>query len=402
MARKTAAASPGLTRRQAMRWSALGICVGVMGGVALRANDQRVLHPRSGPAYEPWTDWRRASGPMAMIAAGCLASNPHNTQPWLFRLDGDRLDILADTSRHLGAMDPFYREMTIGLGCAIENMVLIAAREGLGGQVRVEQGRTDAVHGDAPTLIATIDLAGRPRAPSPLADALDRRHTNRGPYVPDRPLPADLRRAWADAVRPLGVGLVLLDGGPARQAFDALTVRATEAIAADPDMLADSDAWFRHTQADIDRHADGITLDAAGLPPLLTAVAKVLPPLSAETSHTAWIDATRDVHLPTAPTAGLLLVEDPRARSAVVAIGRAWQRLHLLAAQAGVAMQPLNQAVEIADREAHLNRPADTRGRLRALHDGATGEAAFAFRAGYAARPAGPSPRRPIDDVLLG
>ena len=31
--------------------------------------------------------------------------------------------LLADTARNLGSFDPYLRELHIGLGCAIENMV---------------------------------------------------------------------------------------------------------------------------------------------------------------------------------------------------------------------------------------------------------------------------------------
>ena len=63
-----------------------------------------------------------AATPLALVAAAILAANPHDTQPWLFRIADETIEVLADASRHLGAMDPYLREMHIGLGAAIENL----------------------------------------------------------------------------------------------------------------------------------------------------------------------------------------------------------------------------------------------------------------------------------------
>lgn len=94
----------------------------------------RFTVPRTGAgqAYEPWSNWREdtVDGPMAIVLAGILAANAHNTQPWRFDVGPDRIAVFADTSRHLGSFDPFRREMMLSLGCALENMVHAARAEG--------------------------------------------------------------------------------------------------------------------------------------------------------------------------------------------------------------------------------------------------------------------------------
>ena len=52
-----------------------------------------------GGAYAPWRLWDDASlrgAPLALVAAGILAANPHDTQPWLFQIRGETIDVLAD------------------------------------------------------------------------------------------------------------------------------------------------------------------------------------------------------------------------------------------------------------------------------------------------------------------
>ena len=115
-------------------------------------------------------------------------------------------------------------------------------------------------------------------------------------------------------------------------------------------MIADSDRWFRASSAEIDAHRDGPTLEAAGLSFLTLTFARLFP-VSAEVSHQAWLRQTRDVQLASAPLVGLIAVRDRYDRLSAIAAGRAWQRLHLRATAQGLAMQPLNQPIEMIDRE---------------------------------------------------
>ena len=123
--------SLALRRRQVL-WAGGTVTLAAAGGVVLLARGSSFASPPGG-AYAPWDLWNDPSlrgTPLALVAAGVLAANPHNTQPWLFRVSDSSVEIFADASRHLGAMDPFLREMHIGLGCAIENIALAAPSNG--------------------------------------------------------------------------------------------------------------------------------------------------------------------------------------------------------------------------------------------------------------------------------
>src|SRR5207253_1615 len=77
-----------------------------------------------------WGNWNKQRGPMALVAAAILAANPHNSQPWVFELSPDRINVFADQSRNIGAVDPLRREMYVGLGAALENLMLAAPANG--------------------------------------------------------------------------------------------------------------------------------------------------------------------------------------------------------------------------------------------------------------------------------
>jgi hypothetical protein len=84
-------------------------------GSVWRASDQGVFSVGRGPAYEAWYRWRSdpAEGPLALVRAAVLAANPHNSQPWLFRVTDSSIDLFADPSRNLGPIDPDLREMYV-------------------------------------------------------------------------------------------------------------------------------------------------------------------------------------------------------------------------------------------------------------------------------------------------
>src|SRR5262249_25582569 len=155
-------------------------------------------------AYSPWELWNAPSlrgTPLALAGAGILAANPHNTQPWLFKVREQSIEIWADDTRNLGTMDPYLREMHIGLGCANENRARAAPYNGyriIGktqpGSLPALERKEKAIH--AATLKLAKSVAAEP-APE-LYWAIPRRHTNRYPYDPSQSLPAAWHQAVAD------------------------------------------------------------------------------------------------------------------------------------------------------------------------------------------------------------
>jgi hypothetical protein len=381
------------------------VAVVAAGGLVWRAYDQGVFAAGTGAAYEPWTNWRSdaAPGPLGLVRAGILAANPHNTQPWLFQVGATRIELFADIRRNLGAFDPYLREMHIGLGCALENMTRTARVVGYDVAVTLHPGTlATPAASPRPQPVATLALSpARPR-PDQLVEAIPRRHTDRGAYAADRPVPGEMLEAmWAAFQDDADVRLFLFSAAGERKQFGDLVQASTETIIADPEMVAASDRWFRHRWLDVQRKRDGLTLDAAALGSLVTVVGKLLPPASAETSHRYWRDATRDVQIPTTALFGLIAVRDLYDRPQALRAGQRWQRLHLMSTARGLAMQPINQPVEMVDRERELGKPPRAAAALAALTGEAGWKPTFAFRAGLPTQPAGPSPRRPVDAVVL-
>src|ERR1035437_7634800 len=155
----------------------VGLGVGTLavtgaGGLTWRAVDGGVFATGTGPAYAAWDESRPLGrGAVGMVRAAVLAANAHNAQPWHFRVATNRIDLFADTSRGIGTMDPFGREMHISLGCALENLALAGPANGMAPTVALLPDPADRTH------IARVDLERTQRSASALFGAIPHRHT---------------------------------------------------------------------------------------------------------------------------------------------------------------------------------------------------------------------------------
>jgi len=385
-----------MTRRSMLHRVGIGAATVVVAGIGVgsyRVFDNGVLNAGHGSAYDPWSNWRKDPTSLGTVAAAILAANPHNTQPWIFHVTADTVEMFTDPTRRAGTLDAMDREHHIGLGCALENLLLAAAARGFQPAVTLLPDATD------PTHVATVRFAAGARVESTLHDAIGERHTNRGPYTN--------KAVTADVITVLGSATAGLDGvdvrwftTPAdRAALGALIIDATTAIVDDVDQSKDSYAWLRMTRDQIDSHRDGLTLDTQGLSPLILAMAKILPATSRAAGDSFWLDQTRTVHTATAAAYGVITVADPDDPTLQLVGGRLLQRIHLAATVAGLGLQHMNQITERIDRDAQLGHDSTFGPAMDAFVAQPGRHALCTVRVGHPVRPGRLSPRRPVSEV---
>lgn len=393
-----------VSRRTFLKGAGGATLVLVTGGGVWRAREQGVFSIGEGPAYQPWENWHRAEGVLALVSAAILAANAHNTQPWLFRVGESCIDLFADTSRHIGAVDPFLREMYISLGCALENLLLAARVNGYAYRLTLMPDRANPAHA------ATVDLAPgsqsddeRPGGEaSPLYEAIPNRHTNRHAYDTSRALPLGV----LDALEALGDGesrvkVFWFATEAQRYKVADLLVAAAKAINADNEQSRDNLlAWLRIDQDAIRRHRDGLTLNTMGISTVAVVAAKMLPKPSLRSAEEAWLEGeTRQTQ--TAGAFGILAIRDYQDDAQRMRLGKLWQRMHLWMIKEGLAAQPMNQLHERADREEQLGIEPRFGDALQDLIGDTSWRAAFTFRLGYPTEQAPASPRRMYKAVLV-
>ena len=388
---------PRLGRRGFLGMVGVGVgtlAVAGVGGLTWKADEGGVFATGTGQAYAAWNALDAPSdATLALVSAAVLAANAHNTQPWLFRVTPDRIDLFADMTRTIGAMDPLRRELDISLGCALENLVLAGPAHGTATTVTLLPEPGDPKH------IARIDLTATGTAASPLYAAIANRHTNRGAYDTSRPVAQAQLDALGALVDAPGAELVWFTTDAEKAAFGELTLRATEAIIADPQQSTDDYIWYRSSWDEIQTKKDGITIDPSGQTPLIRALSKIVP-VTQQQNNDGWLTGMRTIQIPTAAAFGAIVVRDPADRTSRLAAGRAWQRMHLSATTEGLALQPLCQVPERIDRETSAGLPADFTPAMAALLPSGT-HAIMTFRIGHPTMTALRSPRRPAPDVVL-
>jgi hypothetical protein len=114
-----------------------------------------------------------------LLQYAILAPSNHNTQPWIFEIDGDDVLLFADRTRALPVSDPDDRELIIS--CGVTLFFLETAARALGFDVSIKRQPSEA-NSD---LIAILNIGqrrqnrcGRPE----LFEAITRRRTNRSKF----------------------------------------------------------------------------------------------------------------------------------------------------------------------------------------------------------------------------
>ena len=383
-----------LSRRDFLKFGGVTF-IAVAGGTVLRAVDQGVFSVGQGIAYEPWRNWCDAATPTErIVAAGILASNPHNSQPWIFRITDSTIDLFADRERQIGVIDPFLREMYIGLGCAVENMMLAAEAEGFSPTLGLMPDPADEPHA------AHIELANSAPLLSSLYSAIPNRHTDRGAYDTARSIASETFEAIEALIAEADLRLFWYKDEAASAQFSKVAIESAEALVADDQQSMDSHAWWRQDWDQLQEKEDGITLDAQALGPVITPITKILPDLSRQQNDASFVKNVREIMLPTAAAFGILTVKDSNNNAQRLNCGRAWERIHLWSTTQGLAMQPLNQMCERVDREIQIGSEPVIGNAVRALVNDDSWHAIMPFRLGYPTQKVYASPRRGLGKVI--
>jgi len=322
------------------------------------------------------------------LAWAMLAPNPHNMQPWLVDLDEpDIVTLHVDRTRLLPQTDPFSRQITIGHGAFLELLSIAASADGYGTEIApypqgMEVGQPVA------RVRFVRDAASKA---DPLFAQIPRRRTTRIAF--DGRPPSAEHIAALRAASDMAVTIVVETTRV--EALRKLAIAGSELEMSIPRTHKESIDVVRLGADEIARHRDGISLTG----PMMWALrqAGVMTHDKAMTPGTMAWNGGRDYALKGyASAAGFgWFSTDGNTRAIQIAAGRAYARLNLKATELGVAMQPHSQTLQEYPEMAALY--ADMR-RETATGEGRTLQ--MFFRLGYAGA-SGPSPRRPLDAIVM-
>jgi hypothetical protein len=328
-----------MSRRKTLALIGGGVILAATAGLGYIASRQ----PRT--AHLPWS--AAGQGEDARIRAlsyALLAPNPHNIQPWLVDLSqADTVTLFVDTNKLLPHTDPYNRQITIGLGCFLELMRMAASHDGQRVTITPFPEGFDDRALDARPVARAVFEADPSVVPDPLfAHALDRR-SNKEPFDTARPLPADI-------LAQLDVAVSTQFGGT----IDAQEVAAWRALTSEalliefetPITFKESVDLFRIGRNEVDANPDGIDFSGPMFE-VMGATGLFSREAALDTTSQAY-KAGIDAVLANAETAmgHVWLVSQGNSRPDQLAAGADWLRVNLAATAAGVAFQPLSQALQ--------------------------------------------------------
>jgi nitroreductase len=189
-----------------------------------------------------------------VLVAACAAPSLHNSQPWLFAVHPDRIEIRSDPDRALRVADPDGRERRLAIGAALFNARLALLGHGVRPLVTLRPRRF-------PEVEAVIMHGGTGRllpSDEPLLRAIPERHTNRKPFS-EAAVSAQDRTKLAHAAESESCWLAVIGDPGQRARLHGMLGAANADLMADPAYRDEFSKWVGRTDG-----ADGVPLAAAG------------------------------------------------------------------------------------------------------------------------------------------
>jgi nitroreductase len=344
------------------------------------------------PAYRAW--FQKEPGTLThleyIVQCGTLAPSAHNTQPWKFRLMGNRVQVFADRERQLGSADVERRMMLMSIGCALENMLVAAAQ--LGYRAVVTDLDADA-HFASSGYCATVELKKtRDGGSHPWFDAIFARQTTRAAFEPLASPARQMIESLNRAQDLSGIGLRWFTGHRALDALANLSRESVRSFLQTDQRHRDGMRWFRITREDWERHCDGIAVFTGDASPVVKQYIEwfATPEEVMSASFKQGEIDIVDRIAPATPLWGLIFATRATQNLRVQA-GRMAERVYLDATQRGLSVQPICYPTEVDTGREQLRRLASLRPEAEPL---------FLFRVGQSTHRAR-SVRRPLSDVLM-
>jgi hypothetical protein len=335
-----------MDRRNFIRLSGGGV-VFAASAVALGGCSRQLpaaaIAPWGGPGEEP--DLRRW-----ILAHALLAPHSHNLQSWVADLRSPGEIVLGcDPTRLLPETDPFGRQIMMSHGTFLELLDLAARERGHRAEITLfPEGAygPEAIDARPVARVRLVPDAAVQR--DPLFAQIRQRRTNRSAYELQRPVPAEAWQAMAAAAAPQGLrfGFVGLDQPEALARHRAIASEAWRIELLTPRAMLETFKVLRVGAREIEQHRDGISITD----PMLVALDRLglfersQAPGPEDMATTSQL---KDFAGKIASTPAFLwLVSEGNDRATQVNAGRAYARVQLAATAQGVAMQPLQQALQ--------------------------------------------------------
>ena len=267
------------------------------------------------------------------IRYATLAPNSHNTQAWRFALSPNHIAIRPDFSRRTPTVDPDDHHLFVTLGCAAENLALVAAARGHPGELSFNDTNGGAIE---------FAYTNASPAPSVLFDAIPTRQSTRAEYDGRTVSVADLK-TLSTAAAISGVDMMLITNRPQMNHIRDLVVRGNTAQLGDEAFVRELKSWLRFSPRRAIAMGDGLYSATTGNP----ALPEWLGPLFFDMLVTAKSENEKYAGQLNSSAGVAVFFGAREDREHWALTGRACQRFALQATALGLKHAFINQPVEV-------------------------------------------------------
>lgn len=265
-----------------------------------------------------------------LVSQAVKAPSGHNTQPWLFKLLPEAIEIHPNFEKSLPVVDPDNRELFVSLGCATENLCIAASQKGYETAVSVSKKG-----------IIIVSLAKKETIPNPLFEQITFQQTNRSVYsgkIPQKDIET-LQNLPSEA----GIKYYFYENGSAE--FDTISkfvFRGNSLQMQNEAFKNELKSWMRYNKTHQDRTQDGLSYAVFGAPNVPRFIAKSIISLAINEKTQNKADGKKiasSSHL-------VLFTCEGNTIQEWVNLGRVLQRFLLKTTELGIAHAYLNQPNE--------------------------------------------------------
>lgn len=316
-----------------------------------------------------------------LLRFAVLAPSTYNTQPWLFRVTVDGVDVFADYTRRLPVADPGGRELLMSIGAAVMNLRVAAAHFGFCCDVTYNHsGASEEPLASVRITYRDIRSAGADVLGG-LFGAITRRHTNRHPFLLSR-----IPTAVLDRVSGLAAGTDILavtcTDGDRNSRIAEVVSQGDKRLMADAGYRRNLSSWLH---ANGSSHIDGMPAQAFGVDGRLAAIA----PWAAGVLDLGKIRAAHDRNL-CLEAPGLIALCSEDSVPHVVAVGELLEHMLLVLTAEGLHHSYFNLPIQVPELRTELQHILEAAAPPQLL-----------LRIGYSLSEPVTTARRPLKDVLV-
>ncbi|SMO89950.1 Acg family FMN-binding oxidoreductase [Fodinibius sediminis] len=270
-----------------------------------------------------------------LIDYGIKAPSGHNTQPWLFSIEENKIEVHPDFSRALLVVDSDSHALYTSLGCAVENIVIAATKYGLRSIVTIKEGK------DNESFIVISFTSDDSIQEDELLNHIEKRQSTRNEYSDQKVSEADLN-ILKNSFEFEGIELIILTGENEINNLEPLIIEGSNLQFKNKKFVEELVRWVRFSERNAKQKADGLWGKCMGLPNIPRFLGKIVMKYfrSAKSEAKRWkklIDATAGFALFTT-------VQNDIAHW--IRLGRAFQRFGLTATKLGISHAHVNMPCE--------------------------------------------------------